>query len=375
MGGVSGPPTRGWNTQAGSVCIAGKSSEEIGGALRDAMGAASSSRSSSETYKSTLASSHAAGNDAGSSVAIKPFSPSSRLSPFLMSRVTDTRRLVGEGTYTVVRELEVKGRKCAGKTLRDAVHTSSTSEERDGITFRFVNACKTLHTLKHPNVVRFLGVHVDSGSLAGYLVTELMNSSLDSYLQQHETPPAAVYYNILSDVALGLHYLHHLSPPIVHRNLTANNVLLSSTLQAKLSDVCLAEILGFSPAQKMQAALDQGPRITCYLPSRSLKGEPVYTTALDCFSFGVLILHTLCGNWPVPSVDIAPPDSDCTDSESVSEFDCRQPYIDAAGSTHPLMGLVQRCLNSDPKGRPSITVILQEITKVQVSTKLYTVEL
>ena len=345
-------------------------SEDVHNTLRDAMGAASSSRSPSETHESTLASSHAAGNDDGLSVAIKPFSPSSRLSPFLLSRVTDTWRLVGEGTYTVVRELEVKGRKCAGKTLGDAVHASSTGEERDGIAFRFVNACKILHTLKHPNVVRFLGVHVDPGSWGGYLVTELMDSSLAGYLEQHETPPTAIYYNILSDVALGLHYLHHLSPPIVHRNLTANNVLLSSTLQAKLSDVCLAEILGFSPAQKVQAALDKGPRITCYLPSHSLKGEPLYMTALDCFSLGILILHTLCGNWPIPSANTAPSDSDFPDSQPVSEFDRRHSYIDAAGSTHPLMGLVQRCLDSDPEGRPPITVILQEITKVQASAML-----
>ena len=59
---------------------------------------------------------------------------------------------------------------------------------------------------------------------------EYVDITLANYLQKHGVPEATVYYNILSDTVLGLHYMHHQTPPIIHRDLSANNVPLSLDL-------------------------------------------------------------------------------------------------------------------------------------------------
>ena len=59
--------------------------------------------------------------------------------------------------------------------------------------------------------------------------------SLTQCLEQYKMIPNHIKKSILLDISLGLLYLHKQTPPIVHRDLTANNVLLTSSLKAKLS--------------------------------------------------------------------------------------------------------------------------------------------
>ena len=49
--------------------------------------------------------------------------------------------------------------------------------------------------------------------------------------------------SILKDVSCGLVYLHEYDHPIVHRDLTAVNVLLTDSCQAKIADVGVAKLM------------------------------------------------------------------------------------------------------------------------------------
>ena len=72
------------------------------------------------------------------------------------------------------------------------------------------------------------------------------------YTCRYGVLPEAISYGILRDVALGLRYLHEHSPPIIHRDLSANNVLLTSSMNGKISDLGVAKILNITPAQMTQ---------------------------------------------------------------------------------------------------------------------------
>ena len=66
--------------------------------------------------------------------------------------------------------------------------------------------------------------------------------------------PITLKRSILEDVARGLLYLHRHDPTIVHRDLTAKNVLLTSSLVAKISDFgnpCYVNIQPGQLAQRM----------------------------------------------------------------------------------------------------------------------------
>ena len=113
--------------------------------------------------------------------------------------------------------------------------------------------------------------------------------------------PEAISYGILHDVALGLRYLHEHSPPIIHRDLSANNVLLTSSMSAKISDLGVAKILNITPAQMTQRMSTQAPGTPCYMPPEALMARPAYTSKIDSYSYGVMIIHVLCGRWPFPA--------------------------------------------------------------------------
>ena len=64
------------------------------------------------------------------------------------------------------------------------------------------------------------------------MVMERMDKNLDSFLRKSLARKIAV----LNDVAKGMYHLHSQSPAIIHRDLTAGNILLDSNGTAKVSD-------------------------------------------------------------------------------------------------------------------------------------------
>ncbi len=91
--------------------------------------------------------------------------------------------------------------------------------------------------LRHPNITLFLGLCFLEGSDLPLLVIERLEMSVDDLLECSPNIPLAVKISILTDTGIGLVYLHSREPPIVHRDLTARNILLtSSSLTAKITD-------------------------------------------------------------------------------------------------------------------------------------------
>ena len=81
--------------------------------------------------------------------------------------------------------------------------------------------------LRHPHIVQFLGIYFDPGTHLPALVMEYLPSTLAQCVESYGRLPAEICYAILRDVALGLRYLHEHRPCVIHRDLSANNVLHS----------------------------------------------------------------------------------------------------------------------------------------------------
>ena len=91
--------------------------------------------------------------------------------------------------------------------------------------------------LRHPNITLFLGVCFLPNCQLPVLVMERLDGSLDDLLETVPNIPLALKRSILEDVARGLLYLHTHDHQIIHRDLTAKNVLLTSSLVAKITDL------------------------------------------------------------------------------------------------------------------------------------------
>ena len=91
-------------------------------------------------------------------------------------------------------------------------------------------------------------------------------------------------------VCQGLLYLHGES--VVHRDLTARNVLLTTSLRAKITDFGNSRIVHLEPG-RLARTLTRFPGTLVYMAPEAVSEDGQYGPSLDVFSFGVLTLFVL----------------------------------------------------------------------------------
>ena len=291
-----------------------------------------------------------------------------RRANLLVSQLKETGRLLGEGSYGEVVEVKVGGKLYAGKRLHAFFYRRDVPpREAEAMSKRFEEECLRMPRLKHRNIVEVLGVYVNPASRQPTLVMELLHISLSRYLETHPATPPHVKYSLLLDVCRGLAYLHDRS--IIHRDLTANNVLLTVDTTAKIADFGQARILDKNPAQLARSnPWSRVPGNTAHMPPEAFLDKPQYDTKLDVFSFGVVMLHTLNQEWPEPSSDKVPALNEPGGFRLVNEVERRKPHIDRIDN--PLLkSLVIQCLNRIPDLRPSASELVRgvEMVRQQIS--------
>ncbi|EOD19229.1 hypothetical protein EMIHUDRAFT_75503, partial [Emiliania huxleyi CCMP1516] len=137
----------------------------------------------------------------------------------------------------------------------------------------------------HRNVVRFLGACLDAQRM--FILLELCPSSLSDRLYKEDTD---LNEHEMLVVALGLNYLHHCEPPVLHLDLKSANVLLDESGTAK---VCFGPFHSmedaanrFDPAERSGIGYPQ-----CIAPEILRGGR--YDVKADTYSFGVLLFEVL----------------------------------------------------------------------------------
>lgn len=217
--------------------------------------------------------------------------------------------------------------------------------------------------LLHITILTFLqivGVYYPDGNdfRLPVMVMEKMEQSLRALVEKYDNIPLNVKLSILHEVCCGVRYLHSRNPPIVHRDLTPNNILLSRSLEAKITDLGMAKVMQGTNSRTMTMA----PGTVDFMPPESLADRPVYGLPLDIFSFGGIVLFTIVALWPQPAswVQFHP---DTGERVLVSEWQRRKRYLDMmTGNSADLKPLVISCLNDNPKSRP---LIVEVTTKVK----------
>ena len=224
--------------------------------------------------------------------------------------------------------------------------------------------------LRHPNVIQFLGVYYPTGAgdanrmRLPVMVMEMMANSLTSFVSKHEKIPVHIKYSIVHDVSLGLCYLHDHDPPIVHRDLSPNNVLLTAHHVAKIRDLGVAKVI----KADIRKTMTKAPGIVDFMPPESLSNSPVYGPPMDVFSFAGIILHTFNQQWPSPTEQVQL-DHKTRKMVALSEVERRQQYLDKMiGEAEVLRPLVEECLDYNPAVRPTIATACE---RIQVSKDAY----
>ena len=281
------------------------------------------------------------------------------LAPFYIKNVEgiDLKQCKGSGSYGSVYQVTVNGYPCIAKRLHDILvgpqHVNP--EERLAISSRFREECMLLSQLRHPNIVQFIGVHCGRREDDLTLLMEGLYMDLEQCLTVHSSIPLPIQLLILLDVAYGLLYLHSQSPPIVHRDLKASSVLLTSDMRAKLADLGVSKILEAHPLSEVVRTACPGTHGV--MPPEALVEKPSYTTKLDVFSFGTLVLHVVNHEFPMPF------ETD-TFEKGKQHITKRRSSLKKMGETHCLSPLVVRCLQDDHKKRPSIAEVCSALREL-----------
>ena len=188
---------------------------------------------------------------------------------------------------------------------------------------------------------------------------ERMHSSLRGLVEEHVDIPMNVTLSILSDVCHGLQYLHSREPPIVHQNLTPDNILLCYHFKAKISDIGTRNTSQMADTQ----ILSQVPGMNGFLSSESLADKSANDLSLDLFSFGRIILYVATHQWPQPTAIM-----NCNADTHGSTLSGYQQYLDKMieGYTD-LKPLVISCLDDNPQRRPSAAQASMEVKKVKIA--------
>ena len=95
--------------------------------------------------------------------------------------------------------------------------------------------------------------------------------------------------HILHDVICGLRYVHNQKKPMCHRDLNANNILLTKNLMAKIGDLGQARALELVNENTQLTTTPVNP---LHMPPEALVHKPWYDSSY-IFSFGCIIIHTV----------------------------------------------------------------------------------
>lgn len=220
----------------------------------------------------------------------------------------------------------------------------------------FTTEACLMTTLRHKNLIQFLGIVIDGPSIC--LVTEFMEKgSLSEYLRTRgrQRVSAKDLIKFAKDTCAGMAYLE--AHNVVHRDLAARNILISSDYTAKVCDFGLASKEKFSDAYLSSGAGCRIP-IKWTAPEALRHGE--FTSKSDMWSFGILLyeIYTF-GRLPYPKIPLA---EVVKYVESGHRMECPE------GCPKKVYEIMRRTWLISAKDRPSFSDILKEIEILEANT-------
>ncbi|KGN49260.1 receptor-like protein kinase HSL1 [Cucumis sativus] len=225
----------------------------------------------------------------------------------------------------------------------------------------------TLGEIRHKNIVKLLCCCTNGE--CNLLVYEYMpNGSLGDMLHgiKKELLDWQTRYKIALDAAEGLSYLHHdCVPPIIHRDVKSNNILLDAEFGAKIADFGIAMTVDISKVKTMSVIAGSCGYIA---------PEYAYTLNVneksDIFSYGMVILELITGRRPT---DLECEENDLvkwvrTTLEGKGLSHILDPKLDSSHQEEMLkvlnIGLL--CTNPLPSDRPPMRRVVTMLLEVRM---------
>ncbi|KAK8571821.1 hypothetical protein V6N12_027893 [Hibiscus sabdariffa] len=274
----------------------------------------------------------------------------------------DFRHCIGVGGYGSVYRAQLP---CGKVVALKKLHRLEAENPAFDKSFR--NEIKFLTEIRHRNIVKLHGFCLHQRSM--FLIYQYMEKGSLFYNLRDEVEAVEMDWTkrieIIKGMAHALSYLHHdCTPPIVHRDISSNNVLLNSSFEAFVADFGTARMLDLDSSNH-----------TILVGTRGyIAPELAYTMAVtekcDVYSFGVVALETLMGKHPEEVLSWVSSPTSLVNTKLIDVLDRRLPPPTSqlvARNLVQVATLTFACLNQKAKSRPTMKEVCKEFISRQTS--------
>lgn len=224
----------------------------------------------------------------------------------------------------------------------------------------------TLLSLSHPNILQYLCGFCDEDKKECFLVMEMMNKDLSTYMKENCGPrrrvlwPLAVVVDIMLQIARGMEYLH--SQKVYHGELNPCNIFLklrNSTgyFQAKISGFGLSSINDNVTSQNSSTQnlvnpfIWYAPEVLAEQEQQGSTSSSKYTEKADVYSFAMICFELLTGKVPFEDGHLQ------GDKMSRNIRAGERPLFPHPSPPKYLVNLTKKCWQTDPSQRLSFSSI------------------
>ncbi|XP_050208780.1 MDIS1-interacting receptor like kinase 2-like [Mercurialis annua] len=266
----------------------------------------------------------------------------------------DSKYCIGVGGYGIVYKVVLsEDRVVAVKKLHELQNGEELTDKKE-----FKGEISMLMNIRHRNIVKLYGYcshpknsfllyeFIERGSLRNILSDDNGAIELDWFKR----------INVVKGIANALSYMHHdCSPPIIHRDISSNNVLLDSEFEAHVSDFGTARLLMPDESNWTSFAGTFG------YTAPELAYTMVVNEKCDVYSFGVITLEIIIGKHPADLISslmstssMSLPDDERTLFKDVIDHRLPFPESKAREGVAYVAQLALACLSTNPQSRPSM---------------------
>ncbi|XP_020521929.1 LEAF RUST 10 DISEASE-RESISTANCE LOCUS RECEPTOR-LIKE PROTEIN KINASE-like 1.5 isoform X1 [Amborella trichopoda] len=277
----------------------------------------------------------------------------------------DPKRKLGDGGFGSVYLGQLPdGQLVAVKKLHR--HTAGKAKS-------FRNEILVLSGLSHPHLVKLHGFCCDSRGLL--LVYEYVpNGTLADHLhcRRHKRLGWSTRLCMALQTAEAIAYLHTaVSPPIVHRDVTAANIFVEKGLSIKVGDFGLCRLLldGGGGGGGSGGGVWTGPQGTPGYLDPDYHRSYCLTEKSDVYSFGVVLLELISGKRAVDMSrdkrEVGLADMAVAKIQVGALHEVVDPEVQGAmAAVSSVAELAFRCVAADKDDRPDMREVVAELTRI-----------
>ncbi|KAK4604024.1 hypothetical protein RGQ29_012507 [Quercus rubra] len=265
----------------------------------------------------------------------------------------DIRYCIGTGGYGSVYKAQLPSGKVVALKKLHRLEAEDPSFDKS-----FKNEVQMLTEIRHRNIVKLHGYclhkrcmflvyqYMERGSLFCILSDDVEALELDWPKRM----------NIIKSIAHALSYMHHeCIPVIIHRDISSNNILLNSELEAFVSDFDTARFLDPDSSNQTLVVGTYG-----YI-APELAYTMVVTEKCDVYSFGMVALEILMGKHPGELLtSLSTLSSQNLMLNEILDQHLPPPNRSIAQDIFFAAFVAFACLRTKPKSRPTMKWVSQE---------------